>query len=108
VTIVYIKGIIEYPYTMSDIQAAVTELEKSYVAKEKEISSAKDEEEVAATRRIRLEREAFEILKNLINRRTDLYMAVIKQQETAIADLKATVAQQVESLKQVSPPVPSS
>jgi ABC-type xylose transport system substrate-binding protein len=76
---------------MSDntIQSAVAALEKSYLEKEAEITAAKDEEEVASIRRVRLERESHSILKNLINKRTELYLAVIKQQEETIAGLKS-------------------
>jgi len=76
---------------MSDnsIQSAVAALEKSYLEKEVEITSAKEEEEVASLRRIRLERESHAILKNLINKRTELYVAIIKQQEETISGLKS-------------------
>lgn len=81
---------------MSDIQTVVADLEKSYLAKEAEITSAKEDEEVAATRRIRLERELLEIIKKLVNSRTELYLAVIKQHEAANAELKATVRKQAD------------
>lgn len=85
---------------MAEIQTVVADLEKSYLAKEAEITSAKEEEEVAATRRIRLERELTEILKKLVNSRTELYLAVIKQHEVANADLRATVKKQADLLAQ--------
>lgn len=71
------------------LQASVADLEKSYLAKESEIATAKEDEEVASTRRVRLERELTVILKNLINKRTELYVAVIKQHEATILSLQS-------------------
>lgn len=71
------------------LQASVAALEKSYLAKEDEITSAKEDEDAASIRRVRLERDLNSILKNLINKRTELYLAIIKQHENTILSLQA-------------------